>query len=63
MRRRGRPPIEPSRELVHLYKSQRLTAAEIARRLFMSESAVYRHLRVAGVATRRPGPRSADERG
>lgn len=46
-------------EVARLYLTEQLTAAEIGAQLYMSESAVYRHLRAAGVRSRRRGRRKA----
>lgn len=51
--------------IAHMYEEEQLTAAAIGTRLFMSESAVYRHLDRARVPRRPPGrrPLAAEQRG
>jgi DNA-binding transcriptional regulator LsrR (DeoR family) len=51
----GRPRIQPDPEINRLYVQQGLTLAEIARRVHMSEMAVWRRLVKAGVPRRPPG--------
>jgi DNA-binding transcriptional regulator LsrR (DeoR family) len=51
----GRPRVQPDPEITRLYQQEGLTLAEIARRVYMSEMAVWRRLVKAGVPRRPPG--------
>lgn len=55
----ARPRMQPDPEITRLYVEERLTAHEIAARVYMSQPTVLRRLERAGVERRPPGWRGS----